>query len=129
MINDLWRDEAIRRFPDHAVAFQEAESPYDVWIELWVAFQSTYDSGNAALVANIYAFAEWCGTQPRGISADDDLATCVNVCFVERIPSNPKALEDMPRWFTLEDVKRMKDTFSYIVGPEGNARILARYAL
>jgi hypothetical protein len=35
----------------------------------------------------------------------------------------------MPRWFTLEDVKRMKDTFSYIVGPEGYARILARYAL
>jgi hypothetical protein len=129
MSNESWRDEAIRRFPDHALAFREAESPYAVWIDLWIAFQSAYDSGNAALVADIYAFAEWCGTQPRGASADDDLATCVNVCFVEHIPSHPKALEDMPRWFTLAEVERMQDTLSYIVGPEGYAKVLARYAV
>jgi hypothetical protein len=119
----------MRRFPDHASDFQEAESPYAVWIDLWMAFQSAYDSGNSAVVANIYAFAEWCGTQPPGTSAEDDLGTCVNVCFVEHIPSHPKALEDMPRWFTLADVERLRDTLSYIVGPEGYAKVLARYGV
>jgi hypothetical protein len=127
MMPAFWRDEAMRRFPDHAETFREAESPYAVWSDLWHIFGSAYESGNSALVAGIYAYAEWCGTQPRGETAEDDLATCVNTCFVEHIPTNPKALDDMPHWFTLADVKRMKDTFSYHVGPEGYAKILARY--
>jgi hypothetical protein len=129
MSNELWRAEAMRRFPDYAEGFRDAESPYEVWGDLWLVFEKAYDSGNAALVADIYAYAEWCGAQPEGRTAADDLGTCVNVCFVEHIPTHPKALEDMRRWFTLEEVKRMKAPFSYLVGPEGYAKILSRYAI
>jgi hypothetical protein len=123
----FWQDEAIRRFPDYAEKFRGANSPYTLWNDLWHIVESAYESGDSALVGEIYAYAKWCTLQPRGETAEDDLATCVNTCFVEHIPTNKKALDDMPNWFTLEDVTRMKETFSYHVGPEGYAKVLARY--
>jgi hypothetical protein len=129
MKSDLWRDEAMRRFPDHAEQFRVADTPYAVWNDLWLVFVSAYDTGNLVLVAAVYAYAAWCGEQPRGVTAADDLSTCVNVCFTEHIPTSPKALADMPRWFSLADVKRCKDTLSYHVGADGYAKILECYAV
>jgi hypothetical protein len=95
---------------------------------LRLAFGDAYkEPRNEDLIARIYQYAEWCGTQPRGTSAEDDLGTCVHVCFFEHIPESPAALEDMPRWFSREDVVLMKDTFSYMVREEGFKRILQVY--
>jgi hypothetical protein len=96
-------------------------------MELWHDFASAYDSGNLTLVARIYAFAEWCESQ-AALESACGLGTCVAVCFHENIPRHPKALEDMPRWFTLAEVVSMKDTFSHIVGPEGYEKVLDQYA-
>ena len=55
------------------------------------------------------------------------MATCVAVCFFEYIPKIPEALEDMPRWFTREDVLVMESVLYYQVGEEGYAKVLARF--
>ena len=35
----------------------------------------------------------------------------------------------MPNWWTVEDVRLMKEIFSYMVGAEGYANILARFGV
>ena len=91
-------------------------------------FREAYKSPrNEDLIRRIYAFAAWCESQPPGSTAEDDLGTCVTVCFTEHIPTIPEALDDMPRWFTREEVERMKETFMYQIGEAGYARILARF--
>jgi hypothetical protein len=124
----LWQEEALRRFSELSDRIREAESPYQLWDQLLFAFEDAYDSENTNLIAAIYGYARWCCEQPRGISANDDLATCVTVCFFEHIPDHPKALQDMPRWWSLEEVKAMKDVFSHHVGADGYARFVELYA-
>jgi hypothetical protein len=55
------------------------------------------------------------------------IGVLVCVCFYEHIPQSPEALEDMPRWFSRDDVILMKETFSYMVGEESFQRILLAY--
>jgi hypothetical protein len=49
--------------------------------------------------------------------------------FFENIPAHPRALEDMPKSWTIEDVRVMKEIFSYLVGDEGYAKVLARFGV
>jgi hypothetical protein len=99
-----------------------------LWFELRDAFQQSYQPPpNEDLISRIYDYANWCCSQPEGTTAEDDLGTCVCVCFYEHIPQSTEALEDMPRWFSRSDVVLMKDIFSYMVGEEGFQRILLAY--
>ena len=127
MTYPLWQAEAVSRFPDLAQELSETDSPYQLWFELTREFERAYDSNRPGRVAEIYAFAKWCCEQPRGQTAEDDLVTCVAVCFFEHIPTHPKALSDMPRWWTLGEVRTMRKTFSYFVGADGFEAILKQY--
>jgi hypothetical protein len=128
MLDHEWGKEAFKRFPDLIDRFDFVESPGKLWIELRLAFCDAYqEPRNEDLIARIYHYAEWCCMQPSGTSAEDDLGSIVCVTFYEDIPTIPAALEDMPRWFSREDVVLMKDTFSYMVGEECFKRILHVY--
>lgn len=128
MIDHEWGREAFNRFPELIDRFDNVDSPYLLWIELRFAFEEAYkEPRNEDLISRIYAYADWCGSQPEGKTADDDLGTCVTVCFYEHIPESPRALADMPRWFKLSEVHHMKEAFSYMVGEEGFQRILLAY--
>jgi hypothetical protein len=109
-----WREKAAEFFPELASVVREAADPYGLWTELWMKFEDAYGAPrNESLIKRIYMYANWCVAQPRGKTAKDDLATCVTVCFHEHIPGHPEARKDMPRWFSLEDLQRMKETFCY----------------
>jgi hypothetical protein len=128
MLSQSWGKEAFTRFPDLINRFDFVNSPYDLWIVLTAAFKEAYKAPrNEDLISRIYAYADWCGSQPQGTTAEDDLGTCICACFYEHIPESPEALEDMPRWFTRSDVLTMKEIFSYTVGEEGFERILLAY--
>ncbi len=128
MLEHEWGKEAFNRFPELIDRFDCVESPYALWIELRQVFFDAYkEPRNEDLIARIYHYADWCGTHPQGMSTEEDLGTCVHVCFFEHIPESPEALADMPRWFSRADVLLMKDTFSYMVGEEGFKRILLAY--
>ena len=125
MLDHEWGKEAFNRFPDLLDDFDYVKNPYSLWIELRMEFDEAYETPrNEDLIARIYDFARWCCSQPRGKTRDDDLMTCVCVCFYEHIPQLPEALEDMPRWFSHSDVLLMKDVFLYHAGKEGFQRIL-----
>jgi hypothetical protein len=128
MIEHEWGKEAFHRFPELLDRFDQVDSPYLLWFELTEAFKQAYKTPrDENLIARIYAYADWCCSQPEGTTAENDLGTCVCVCFYEHIPESPEALEDMPRWFSRSQVLLMKETFSYMVGEEGFQKILAVY--
>jgi hypothetical protein len=128
MLEHEWGKEAFNRFPDLIERFDFVDSPGALWIELTAAFFDAYkEPRNEDLIARIYSYAEWCCTQPGGITAEEDLGSWVCVGFYEDIPLAPEALADMPRWFSRADVLLMKDTFAYMVGEEGFKRILLAY--
>ena len=81
------------------------------------AFEKAYEEipRNESFIRRTYAFSDWCELAPRGETADDDLLTCVVVCFLECIPRHPKARDDMPRWFTLEELVACRQTFEYFM--------------
>jgi hypothetical protein len=128
MLSNEWRNEAFKQFPELHDYFQEIDNPYSLWEELIIAFDQAYEEPrNDGLIKRIYEYGDCCLSQPQGETAKDDLATCVAVCFFEHIPEIPEALEDMPRWFTREDVLEMKPILSYQVGEEGYAKVLDRF--
>jgi hypothetical protein len=100
-----WRLEALRMLPELSAEIREAENPYLLWITLRLAFEDAYSSipHNDLLIGRIYEFARWCFSQPRGESAEDDLLTCVYVCFIEHISENKSALGDLGRWLSIDD--------------------------
>jgi hypothetical protein len=128
MLDHDWGREAFTRFPDLIEDLDFVSSPYDVWFVLTEAFKKAYKAPrNEDLISRIYAYAAWCCEQPRGETAENDLGSCVCVCFYEHIPQSPEALEDMPRWFSRADVLAMRELFSYHVGDKGFQRILQAY--
>ena len=87
MLDHDWGREAFNRFPDLIERFDCVDSPYALWFELREEFQQAYKAPrNEDLISRFYAFADWCCSQPSGATAEDDLSTCVSVCFYEHIP-------------------------------------------
>ena len=117
-----WRAKAREVFPEMGQAIDEAENPYALWIDLCLDFEKAYqEPRDEGLIRRIYSYAEWCEQQDRGETAEDDLLTCVAVCFYEHIPTIAGAREDMPRWFTLKDVEMSKGVFGYFSAAESSS--------
>lgn len=110
----MWRVRAFEVFPEMAEVFEEVDTPMSLWLRLSDAFDSAYNEPrDEGLIQRIYDFADWCLVQPREKDADQDLLSCVAVCFFEHIPTRKASREDMPRWFTWEEVAGMRSIFSY----------------
>jgi hypothetical protein len=114
-----WRQKADEMFPELLSHFEDADTPYLLWFELREAFERAYDKTpcDESLIRRIYQYSDWCADQPRGRTAEDDLLTCVAVCFYEHIPLHPDAREDMPRWWRADDL-REPSVFQYHLSDE-----------
>jgi hypothetical protein len=124
-----WRREALQRFPEFRNEIERAETPYLLWFDLTAAFHRAYDAPrNDDLIRRIYEYAEWCGKQPRGRSAQSDLATCVTVSFFEHIPTKAAAAVDLPQWFSKAEFVAMEKTFSYLIGETAYHDLLPLFA-
>lgn len=128
MMNSEWLKEAHRRFGDREDVFEYVETPYSLWSNLREVFKRAYDYPyKEADIRAVYEYAEWSCRQPRGETAEDDLPTCVAVCFYEHIPEVEAAVKDLPRWFKLREILTMREIFSYHVGAQGFERMLEAY--
>ena len=114
---EQWREKASEMLPELTSRIEAADSTYDLWIDLRLAFEDAYEQSppGYSLIRRIYQYSDWCCDQPRGETADDDLLTCVAVCFFEHIPVHQKARTDMPRWWRSEDLA---------TGPSGERSVL-----
>ena len=118
-----WRNEAIKRFPEHIKEIKNAENAYALWIDIRQWFETAYDNGNLELISLIYNYLSWTLEQPRESTADDDLSTAASVCFVEHIPEYPKARADMHRWWSKKLFDSYKPLFIYSLGQEEADRL------
>ncbi len=124
-----WRSQAQEVLPELGEEIAEATNSIQFWIEIGFAFDAAYNEPrNEDLIRRIYRFASWCIEQPRSKHAQDDLFTCVVICFYQDIPANKTARADMPRWFTAEDVKQNKEVFSYHISVAEYEELLASFA-
>ena len=131
MLTDEWKIEAIKRFPEFSQeTYDDWDNPHLCWVDLFPLFEEAYKSPrNEELIRRIYDYAFWCIRQPQGKKSEDDLGSMIVVNFLEMIPTIEEARNDMPRWFTLDDVKSSEEVFSYMVGKEGFQKILDAYRL
>ncbi len=122
----LWRREANERLPELKQEIDTADSVMSLWIEIGFAFEDAYrkEPRDEALIARIYAFADWCVRARRNDNPPYDPLSAVATCFYEKIPTIKLAREDMPRWFTYSDVVEMRRTFSYMIGDEAYEALL-----
>jgi len=114
-----WKQKAEEMFPELVSRFEDADTPYLLWFELHEAFEGAYNKSprDESLILRIYQYSDWSANQARGQTAEDDLLTCVAVCFYEHIPQHPVAREDMPRWWRAEDL-REPSIFQYHLSDE-----------
>lgn len=123
-----WLKEAHRRFGDREDVFRYVETPYSLWANLRDVFKRAYYYPHKEEdIRAIYEYADWSCRQPRGEAASDDLLTAVAVGFYEHIPEVEAAVKDLPRWFELREIMKMREIFSYQVGDEGFERMLEAY--
>ena len=119
MTSTNWDVEALSRF-------QYADTAGMLWIDLCLEFERAYqEPRNEDLITRIYAFANWCLNQDD--EGPEHLPTIVCTHFLEHIPTWPAAREDMPRWFTREEVIGMREIFSYLVGEDEFQKIIKLY--
>lgn len=127
-MNTAWLEEAHRRFGDREDVFEYVDTPYSLWSNLRDVFRCAYDYPyKEADIRAIYEYADWSCQQAQGETAEDDLLTCVAVCFYEHIPEVEAAVKDLPRWFKLSEIMTMREIFSYQVGDAAFERILEAY--
>jgi hypothetical protein len=115
-----WRAEALTRLPELRKQIDAADSVMALWSELWSAFEQAYlaEPPDEPLIARIYSYADWCVRAPRNDDASHDPPTAATVCFYEHVPGFGPAREDMPRWFTYEEVERDRQVYSYLIGEQ-----------
>lgn len=113
-----WRAAAIERLPEQRELIAHAENVMALWTELLQLLEKAYDvePRQEALIAGIYAFADWCVQAPRTEEGERDPFTAVVVCFYEHIPSHRAARADMPRWFEYAEVVQSRSVFAYHIG-------------
>ena len=121
-----WRAEALARLPELRKKIDAADNVMALWDEVRGAFEQAYrdEPPNESLIARVYSFADWCVRAPRGSDAAHDPLTAVLVCFYEHVPEFGPARDDMPRWFTYEEVAQGKSVFAYMIGEEKYRELL-----
>ena len=122
-----WRAAAIERLPELRGLVASADTVMALWIELHIKFEEAYrrEPWNDDLIRRIYAYADWCIDAPRVDDAGRDPFTAVIVAFYEDIPAFVPARDDMPRWFTPQEVAQNKAVFSYHIGDAAFADLIA----
>jgi hypothetical protein len=114
-----WKTTAHSLIPDLAPEIEEAETPYLLWFSLYQAFREAQGPPrNDALIGQIYGYAKWCLAQPRHALMEEDLTTCVCLCFYQNIPLLEAARNDLPRWLTPADFAPLAEVFRFHSSPE-----------
>jgi hypothetical protein len=117
-----WRAVAVQILPSliSEITEEQIQNPLQLWLKLSSDFSQAYktDPYDYDLIERIYAFAIWCELQEHLSDVDSEyhLPTCVISCFYEDIPQSPRALRDMPRWFTPKEIDSLpREYFEFLI--------------
>jgi hypothetical protein len=123
-----WKTVALAVVPDLTGEIVKAETPYLLWIEFYHAFREAYNTPrNDALIGQIYQYAKWCLDQPQGERYEDDVKTCVCLCFYQNIPLLPPARDELGKWLTPEDFSTLRFVLRFHCDGDTFERIAAQF--
>ena len=123
-----WKSAALTIVPDMAGKIEEAETPYLLWFDLYHAFREAYSHPvNDGLIGQIYQYAKWCLDQPPGGRYEDDIKTCVSLCFYQNIPLLPRARDELGKWLAPEDFSTLKEVLRFHCDNDTFERIAAQF--
>lgn len=124
-----WQVKALEILPEIKEDILESENPMYLWIMIVLAFDDAYEEPrNESFIKRVYDYEEWCLRQDEGETADEHLPTCVVTAFWEHIPTNQAAREDMPRWFSLEEILTNQHFFGYFLTDENFKYLVDSYS-
>ena len=124
-----WKRKALESLPEIKDDILESDNPMYLWIMIVLAFDEAYEKPrNESFIKRVYDYEEWCSAQHEGETAEEHLPTCVVTVFWEHIPTNQAAREDMPRWFSLEDVLTYQHFFRYFLTDENFKDLVDLYS-
>lgn len=119
-----WKLKAFEILPEMRAEIAEAENPMALWLNIQFEFFEAYkEPRREDFIRRVYEFESWCMEQDSEHDAENDLPTCVVVCFWEHIPTDTEARKDMPRWFNSKEVLANAEAFSYFLS-SGNFEAL-----
>ena len=114
-----WQEVAMQMLPELRSKIETAETPMSLWLEIVFSFDEAYEEPrNEDFIKRVYGYADWCLSHAVGETAAEHLPTCVAICFWEHIPTTKAARDDMPRWFSFEDVIANQHFFRYHLSDE-----------
>ena len=125
-----WKIKAIEILPEIKTEILDSDEPMQLWLEIVYYFDMAYEEEprNESFIKRVYDYQDWCLEQDEeGKTAAEHLPTCVITCFWEHIPTKPFARQDMPNWFTLEDVLANQHFFRYSLSDENFKELIDLY--
>jgi hypothetical protein len=124
-----WKSKALEILPEIKTEILDSDEPMQLWIEIVYYFDKAYEEPrNESFIKRVYEYQDWCLEQDEGETAAEHLPTCVVTCFWEHIPTNTAARQEMPHWFTLEDVLANQHHFSYHLSDENFKYLIDLYS-
>jgi hypothetical protein len=123
-----WRGKALEYFPELQEPIEQASGPMGLWIELRGVFLTAYDEPvDLERIGKVYDFARWCFEQPRSEDVETDLSTAAAVAFVEHIPDDRRASDDLYRWMSAQSFDGFEGLFRYHLSDEEYRRFAADF--
>lgn len=110
-----WRAAAFLLLPRLKPLIERSDHPWALWLKLRSLHQAAYRAipADEELIVGIFKYAFWSCSQKPGESAEDDLGTIVATSFFEHLPTDPRTLGDIPRWFLLEHIEHPNSVFRH----------------
>jgi len=113
-----WRRLASEYMPWCQKVAEQASSPMALWIEILLAFERAFDSGDTARTGEVLRYARWCWN-----SSSSDLVNAVGCAFFEHLPEQAGMRKAIPTWFSRDEYVRLRDVFRYHGGDEAIAEL------
>jgi hypothetical protein len=79
------------------------------------------------IVNRVVQFTEWCTTQPRGESSEDDILTIFSVGFIEKVMESTKLRFLVPKVIDQSSLKDSREYFLTWIGEENYQKCLSKY--
>ena len=122
------RDEVVRRFPQVAESLDDKDGNYTLVNRLAQWLRDMPRSAlTADMVARLRSFKEWCETQPRTESAQDDIYTIFIVGFWEHLFEWDSTRHLIAQLAPREEVIAARDYLTSSVGAENFQLALDEY--
>ena len=106
-----WRRVALETLPEFRDAIEQAESPMNLWCELFLRFEDAFRADDDDSVRRFFRYAEWCSDTAQ--LRPTDASTAAWCAFYEHLPRVAGLAEQLHRFLPRQRFQRVQDAFRH----------------